>query len=150
MFINRCCNYRILHPDSTLLSALNLASPFIYFSAVLYTLFGVGGSLLALRAKALQDDEKVNHYFTVAIFGVIISNIIYIAFNLMLGNEIILLFHSHLEPFVLNTFNIYLNTIVFYFPFNCFILTLGYFVHSDGYLTFHLYHYCLQIFPIYF
>ncbi|WP_292877365.1 hypothetical protein [Methanobrevibacter sp.] len=31
-----------------------MASPYIYFSAVLYTLFGVGGSLLALRAKADQ------------------------------------------------------------------------------------------------
>lgn len=40
--------------DSSFLSAINMASPYIYFSAVLYTLFGVGGSLLALRAKADQ------------------------------------------------------------------------------------------------
>jgi len=53
--------------DSTLLAAINLASPFIYFSAVIYTLFGVGGSQLALRAKVNQDNEKANYYFTASI-----------------------------------------------------------------------------------
>lgn len=49
--------------DSTLLAAINLASPFIYFSAVIYTLFGVGGSLLALiesiDVTIIQVDEKI-------------------------------------------------------------------------------------------
>ena len=35
---------------------------------------------------------------------------------------------------IYKTFLLYFNTLVFYFPFNCYILTLGYFVRSDGYL----------------
>lgn len=119
-------------PDSTLLSAINLASPFIYFSAVIYTLFGVGGSLLALRAKADQDDEKANYYFTASIRGVLIANIIYIILCLIIGDNIIMIFYG--PPLTIyKTFLLYFNTLVFYFPFNCYILTLGYFVRSDGY-----------------
>ncbi len=77
-------------PDSTFLAAINLASPFIYFSAVLYTLFGVGGSLLALRAKSDQDDEKANYYFTASIRGVLLANILYIIISLIIGDEIIM------------------------------------------------------------
>lgn len=119
-------------PDSTLLSAINLASPFIYFSAVIYTLFGVGGSLLALRAKASQDDEKANYYFTASISGVLIANIIYVIFCIILGDNIIMELYG--PPLTIyKTFLLYFNTLVLYFPFNCYILTLGYFVRSDGY-----------------
>ena len=75
--------------DSSYLSAINLSSLFIYFSAVLYTLFGVGGNLLALRAKALQDDEKANYYFTASLVGVIILNIVFIIFCLNIGNALV-------------------------------------------------------------
>lgn len=119
-------------PDSTLLAAINLASPFIYFSAVLYTLFGVGGSLLALRAKSDQDDEKANYYFSASIRGVMIANIIYIIVSLILGDELILALYGPSQT-LYKVFLVYFNILVFYFPFNCYILTLGYFVRSDGY-----------------
>ena len=119
-------------PDSTLLAAINLASPFIYFSAVLYTLFGVGGSLLALRAKSDQDDEKANYYFSASIRGVMIANIIYILVSLILGDELILALYGPAQTIYI-VFLVYFNILVFYFPFNCYILTLGYFVRSDGY-----------------
>ena len=119
-------------PDSTFLSAINLASPFIYFSAVLYTLFGVGGSLLALRAKSDQDDEKANYYFTASIRGVLLANIIYIIISLIIGDEIIMALYGPPNTIYI-IFLFYFNTLVFYFPFNCYILTMGYFVRSDGY-----------------
>ncbi len=119
-------------PDSTLLAAINLASPFIYFSTVLYTLFGVGGSLLALRAKSDQDDEKANYYFSASIRGVMIANIIYIIVSLILGDELIMVLYGPAQTIYI-VFLVYFNILVFYFPFNCYILTLGYFVRSDGY-----------------
>lgn len=124
--------------DSSFLSSIDLASPFIYFSAVIYTLFGVGGSLLALRASAEQHEEKANHYFTAAIFGVIIMSMLFVAFCLFIGNDMIVYF-CDVPDDIFNTFLMYTNTLVFYFPFICYILTLGYFVRSDGYpnLPFH-------------
>lgn len=78
--------------DSSFLSSIDLASPFIYFSAVIYTLFGVGGSLLALRASVEQHEEKANHYFTAAIFGVIIMSMLFVAFCLFIGNDMMVYF----------------------------------------------------------
>ena len=118
--------------DSTLLAAINLASPFIYFSAVLYTLFGVGGSLLALRAKVNQDNEKANYYFTASIRGVLILNIFYILFSIFLGDNIIMALYGPPNT-IYKVFLVYFNILVFYFPFNCYVLTMGYFVRSDGY-----------------
>lgn len=115
-----------------MLAAINLASPYIYFSAVLYTLFGVGGSLLALRAKSDQDDEKANYYFSASLRVVIIANIIYIIISLILGDELIMALYGPPQT-IYKVFLLYFNILVFYFPFNCYILTLGYFVRSDGY-----------------
>ena len=118
--------------DSSFLSAINMASPYIYFSAVLYTLFGVGGSLLALRAKADQDDEKANFYFTAAIVGVLLTNAIYIILILAVGNDLVMFLYDMPQD-IHGVFLSYSNILIFYFPFLCYILTLGYFARSDGY-----------------
>ena len=62
----------------------------------------------------------------------LIVNIIYIIFTLTVGFELSLLIYDVPED-IFNTFLLYNNTLVFYFPFLCYILTLGYFVRSDGY-----------------
>lgn len=118
--------------DSSFLSSIDLSTPFIYFSAILYTLFGVGGSLLALRTKADQNDEKANFYFTFAIVGVIISNIVFIAFSMTIGNDLVILLYD-VPSEIYETFLSYNNILLFYFPFICYILVLGYFARSDGY-----------------
>ena len=64
--------------------------------------------------------------------GMLIVNIIYIIFTLTVGSELSLLIYDVPED-IFNTFLLYNNTLVFYFPFLCYILTLGYFVRSDGY-----------------
>lgn len=87
---------------------------------------------MALRAKSDQDDEKANYYFSASIRGVLIANILYIIVSLILGDNLIMTLYG--PPLTIyKVFLVYFNILVFYFPFNCYILTLGYFVRSDGY-----------------
>lgn len=48
---------------STQLPALNAVSPFVLFSSIIYSLYGQGGSLLAIKAKSDWDSEKANDFF---------------------------------------------------------------------------------------
>ena len=49
---------------SSQLPVLNVVSPFVLFSAIIYSLYGQGGSLLAIKAKSDLDDEQANRFFT--------------------------------------------------------------------------------------
>lgn len=58
---------------STQLPALNAVSPFVLFSSIIYSLYGQGGSLLAIKAKSDWDSEKANDFFTLSIIGCLLA-----------------------------------------------------------------------------
>ena len=113
------------------LSSLNLMSPLLYFTGIFYVLFGQGGSLLALRAKSDLDDEKSNFYFTVSIIGIIVISLVYIAVIFVFSDNILHFLNAPSEIFY--QAKSYLFAIMFFYPLNCFIIVISYFLRSDGF-----------------
>ena len=113
------------------LSSLNLMSPLLYFTGIFYVFFGQGGSLLALRAKSDLDDEKSNFYFTVSIIGIIVISLVYIAVIFVFSDNILHFLNAPSEIFY--QAKSYLFAIMFFYPLNCFIIVISYFLRSDGF-----------------
>ena len=113
------------------LSPINSVSSLLYFTGILYILFGQGGSLLALRAKSDLDEEKSNFYFTVSIIGIIVVSLIYIAAIFFFADNILHLLNTPSNIFY--QAKSYLYVIMLFYPLNCFIIVISYFIRSDGY-----------------
>ena len=113
------------------LSSLNLMSPLLYFTGIFYVLFGQGGSLLALRAKSDLDEEKSNFYFTVSIIGIIVISLIYVAVIFVFSDNILHLLNAPSDIYY--QAKSYLFAIMFFYPLNCFIIVISYFLRSDGF-----------------
>lgn len=116
---------------STQLSVLNLASPLTYATGIFYILFGQGGNLLALRAQSERNHEKVNFYFTVSVLGIILVSIIYVLAIFLFADNILALFNTPAEVFSLS--KEYLLILMFYYPLNCYILVVSFFIRADGF-----------------
>jgi len=65
---------------SSQLPVLNVVSPFVLFSSIIYSMYGQGASLLAIKAKSNLESEKANRYFTLSIIGCIATCIAYMIF----------------------------------------------------------------------
>lgn len=115
---------------STQLSVLNIASPLTYITGIFYILFGQGGNLLALRAQSERKYEKVNYYFTIAIVGIILFTLAYILIIFLYVDNILILFNC--PTVIFNTSKEYLLLLMFYYPLNCYILVISFFIRSDG------------------
>lgn len=113
------------------LSSLNLMSPLLYFTGIFYVLFGQGGSLLALRVKSDLDEEKSNFYFTVSIIGIIVISLIYVAVIFVFSDNILHLLNAPSDIYY--QAKSYLFAIMFFYPLNCFIIVISYFLRSDGF-----------------
>lgn len=113
------------------LSSLNLMSPLLYFTGIFYVLFGQGGSLLALRAKSDLDEEKSNFYFTISIIGIIIISLIYILLLFVFADNILHLLNTPAE--IYGQAKSYMFVIMFFYPLNCFLIVISYFIRSDGF-----------------
>ena len=115
---------------SSQLAVLNLASPLTYFTGIFYILFGQGGNLLALRAQSQLDYEKKNYYFTISILGICVLSIIFLLFIFLFTDNILMFFKAPAEIF--NVSKEYLFIFMFYYPLNCYLLVVSFFVRSDG------------------
>ncbi|MBP3790843.1 MAG: hypothetical protein ILA26_02315 [Methanobrevibacter sp.] len=113
------------------LAPVNSISPLLYFTGIFYILFGQGGSLLALRAKSDLDEEKSNFYFTVSILGIIAISLIYIASIFVFSDNILHLLNTPENIYI--QAKSYLHVMMFFYPLNCFIIVISYFIRSDGY-----------------
>lgn len=113
------------------LSSLNLMSPLLYFTGIFYILFGQGGSLLALRAKSDLDDEKSNFYFTISIIGIIIVSVIYIAAIFLFSDNILHMLNAPAN--IYSQAKSYMYAILCFYPLNCFIIVISFFIRSDGF-----------------
>ena len=117
--------------NSTQLSILFLSAPLKYITCIFYTLFGQGCSLLALRAKSKLDSEKTNFYFTISLLGTFLISILFILLIVFFTDDVLILINTPAEIF--NISNEYLLILMFYYPLNCYILVLSFFIRSDGF-----------------
>jgi len=115
---------------STQLSVINLATPLTYITGIFYMLFGQGCSLLALRAQAQLQREKMNYYFTYAIVGIILISLIYILAIFLFMDNVLIFFNVPGEIF--NLSKQYLSFFILFLPLNCYVLVISFFVRSDG------------------
>lgn len=115
---------------STQMSIINLASPLTYATGIFYILFGQGGNLLALRAQSQLKHEKTNFYFTVAILGICLVSIIYILLIFLFMDNLLVLFKVPSQIYGLS--KEYLSIFLLYYPLNCYLLVISFFVRSDG------------------
>ena len=115
---------------SAQITVLQGVTPFIYLSGIFYTLFGQGGSLLAIRAKSKLDDEKANYYYTISILGLIVVSVIFLAVSILFADSLLHLLDIPEEIFDLT--KSYLYIISFFIPLNAYILTVSFFIRSDG------------------
>ena len=112
------------------LPALNAVSPFILISAIIYSLYGQGGSLLAIKAKSDLDHEKANDYFTLSIVGCILSCLMYMLFIFIFADSLLHLLN--IPENIFEASKIYLLIITNFFTLNSYIKVLAYFLKSDG------------------
>ena len=115
---------------STQMTVVNMASPLTYVSGIFYILFGQGGSILALRAQSKLQYEKTNFYFTISVLGIIVVSAIYVLCIFLFMDNILAILNVPPEIFALS--KKYLSIFAFYFPLNCFLLVVSFFVRSDG------------------
>lgn len=116
---------------STQLAVINLATPITYITGIFYILFGQGGNLLALRAQSQLKHEKVNFYFTIAIVGICLFSIIYMILIFFFVDNILMFFNTPADIF--NLSKEYLLMLMFYYPLNCYILVISFFIRADGF-----------------
>lgn len=116
---------------STQASIINLASPLTYITGIFYILFGQGGNLLALRAQSQLNHKKANFYFTISILGILVVSIVYILIVFLFIDNILMMLNVPAEIF--NLGKEYLLIFMFYYPLNCFMLVISFFIRSDGF-----------------
>ena len=112
------------------LSALNAVSPFVLFSAFIYSLYGQGGSLLAIKAKSDLDSERANEFFTLSIVGCVLSSLMYMLIIFIFADP--LLHMLNIPESIFETSKTYLLIITNFFTLNTYIKVLAYFLKSDG------------------
>ena len=115
---------------SSQLPALNAVSPFILISAIIYSLYGQGGSLLAIKAKSDLDSEKANEFFTLSIVVCLLSCLMYMIFIYIFADP--LLHILNIPENIFEASKIYLLIITNFLTLNAYIKVLAYFLKSDG------------------
>lgn len=112
------------------LSAIQLVSPLITFTNLIYWMIGLGGSILCSVSKAEFDEESSNSYFSISISSLCIVGILITIVGLIFSKDIlgILCRSQQLLPMV-NSFYI---VILFEMPFLCYVMSVSYFVRVDG------------------
>ena len=112
------------------LSTLNVVSPFVLISAIIYSLYGQGGSLLAIKAKSDLDSKRANELFTLSIVGCVVSSLMYMLLIFIFADP--LLHILNIPESIFETSKTYLLIITNFFTLNTYIKVLAYFLKSDG------------------
>ena len=107
---------------STQLPALNVVSPFFLVSAIIYALYGQGGSLLAIKARSNLNSVEANRYFTFSIVGSLLSGIIYMIFLFIFADSLLHLLN--VPSYLFNSSKIYLLIISGFYTLNIYIFEL--------------------------
>ncbi|MCF0225938.1 MAG: hypothetical protein HUK28_01200 [Methanobrevibacter sp.] len=111
-------------------TAVQLVSPVITFTNLIYWMIGLGGSVLASVSKSEFNRKKANLYFTVSIISLVSIGILMMIFGLIFSDSIIhfLCSNNDLIPKVQAFYII----IILGLPFLCYMMSLSYFIRADG------------------
>ena len=115
---------------SSQLPVLNVVSPFVLFSSIIYSMYGQGASLLAIKAKSNLESEKANRYFTLSIIGCIATCIAYMIFIFIFVDPMLAILN--IPAGILEASKTYLLIMTNFFTLNSYIKVLAYFLKSDG------------------
>ena len=113
------------------LSAIQIVAPVMTFINLIYWMIGLGGSVLCSVAKAEFDDEKSNSYFSVAIISLVSSGILIAVLGLIFSNSIAQ-FLCASQPALIPDVNAFFRALVIGVPFLCYVMSLSYFIRTDG------------------
>ena len=116
--------------SSDAFAIINLGTPIVFAVSLIYTVSGLGGSLLFAECLGKKDKEKADHYFTVST-----------ALSLLLGIllfALLTIFHSILGdlfgcPAELRTdFDVYTRVLSFFVPVAILLMQITYFLPIVG------------------
>ena len=111
-------------------SAVELLEPIILIVTIVELLFGLGGQILSLDAKAEFDEERSNKYFTIAVVGTFIFSLFLSAFFYLGRGPVGVLLQPPAD--VVTYIQQYTAVIFFVFPVSCTLGVLCEFIRIDG------------------
>ena len=111
-------------------SAVELLEPIILIVTIVELLFGLGGQILSLDAKAEFDEEKSNKYFTIAVVITFIFSLLLSAFFYLGRGYMGPILHTPED--VIPYLNQYMAVLFFIFPVSCTLGVLCEFIRIDG------------------
>lgn len=113
------------------LSAIQIVAPVMTFINLIYWMIGLGGSVLCSVAKAEFDDDKSNTYFSVAIISLVLSGLLIAVLGLIFSHSIAQ-FLCASQPALIPDVDAFFRALVIGVPFLCYVMSLSYFIRTDG------------------
>ena len=112
------------------LSAIQPVIPLSTSVNLVYWMIGLGGSVLCSIAKAEFDTERSNRIFSVSIIALLVFGILVAILGTLFSSQVVQVLCSspQIQPFVLQYYSVY----VLGMPFLCYIMSLSYFIRTDG------------------
>ena len=112
------------------LSAIQPVIPVSTTVNLIYWMIGLGGSVLCSIAKAEFDNEKSGRLFSVSIITLLIFGILVAILGTIFAPQIVPILCSspQVQPLVYQYYSVY----VLGMPFLCYIMSLSYFIRTDG------------------
>ena len=112
------------------LPAVQLCFPVVAFTSLFYGMFGTGGSLIAANAQADRDRIKACRVFSVSVTAVTGVGILVAFLGTVFRPQMIAMLCSDLS--LRADVSEYYSVLVLGFPFMCLLMSLSFFVRSDG------------------
>ena len=111
-------------------SAVEIVEPIVLIVTIIELLFGMGGQILSLDAKAEFDELASNKYFTLSVVGTFILSLLLCVFFFLTRGYLITLLHPPAET--LQYLGQYLSVLFLIFPVSCTLGVLCEFIRIDG------------------
>ena len=114
------------------LSAIQPVIPVSTSVNLVYWMIGLGGSVLCSIAKAEFDSERSNRIFSVSIISLLLFGILVAVLGTLFAPQIVPILCSspQVQPLVYQYYGVY----VLGMPFLCYIMSLSYFIRTDGFV----------------
>lgn len=113
------------------ISAIQIVTPLITFVNLIYWMIGLGGSVLCSVSKAEFDDEKSNSYFSVSIISLLIIGMLITIMGSLFSEPLLQLLCSSQQELI-PLVGQYFRAILLGMPFLCYMMSLSYFIRTDG------------------
>ena len=111
-------------------SAVEIVEPIVLIVTIIELLFGLGGQILSLEAKAEFDELASNKYFTLSVVGTFILSLVLCVVFFLTRGYLATLLHPPAET--AQYLGQYLSVLFFVFPVSCTLGVLCEFIRIDG------------------